>query len=120
MGLSPQHVFESSTADCLLSARYLRLYRASVVSGPWHPFSISSSVARNHCRFPSRPSFVAIDKNRFAHSNLGVGAFCAQPSFADGLWISRKHRSGHGDVSHPRVIVLFARQIGVVWTFSGL
>src|ERR1700730_10136458 len=120
MGLSPQHLFESSTADRLLLAWHLHLDRATVVSGRWRPFSISSSVARNHCRFPSRPSFVANDKDRFAHSNLGVGAFCAQPSFANGLWISRKHRSGHGYVSHARVIVLFARQIGVVWTFSGL
>src|ERR1700730_16263600 len=117
MGLSPQHLFESSTADRLLLAWHLHLDRATVVSGRWRPFSISSSVARNHCRFPSRPSFVANDKDRFAHSNLGVGAFCAQPSFANGLWISRKHRSGHGYVSHARRLHVYTRPSAFVRDF---
>src|SRR6266446_8622386 len=109
MDLSTQPLFQSSAADCLLLASHLRLNRATVVSGRWRPFSVSSSFSRNHCRFPSRPSFATNDKNGFAYSNLGFGAFRAQPSFLNGLRISWEHRSGYGTSALVRDMDVFKR-----------
>ena len=66
------------------------------MSGHWRPFSISSSAAGNHRRFPGRLGFAPHDENGFTYSNLGLGPFRAQPGFVDGLRISRKYRSGNG------------------------
>ena len=65
------------------------------MSGHRRPFSISSSAARDPRRFPRCPGFAAHGENRFADSNLGLGSFRAQPGFANGIRVSRKHRSGN-------------------------
>src|SRR5712692_84282 len=116
MDLSAQPLLQSSAADCLLLASHLRLHRPTVVSGRWCPFSVSSSLARNHCRFPSRPSFAANDKNGFAYSDLGFGAFRAQPSFPNGFRISWEHRSGYGASALVRGMDVFKRPASALRT----
>src|ERR1700730_497885 len=122
MDLSPQHLFQSSTADRLLSASDLSARSSTVFSRQWIDLSIFAPITRHSIRRDYRRRSLLDDGTRstVADTNMGACAIRAQSRFDHGDRLSRKHRSGHGDVSHARVIVLFARQIGVVWTFSGL
>ena len=51
---------------------------------------------------------------------MGACAIRVESRVDHGDRLSRKHRSSHGNASRARVFVLSARQIGVVWTFSGV
>ena len=73
-----------------------------MVSRPRDSLSIPPPVARNNGRFSGRPDFVAnkqdrpafakLRRGRHPRSNLGTGAFRAQPGVVDGVGISREQR----------------------------
>ena len=122
MDLSPQHLLQSSTADRLLSPSDLSTRLSTVFSRQRIDLSTFAAIARHHSRLDySRRSFLDDGtRSTVPDTDMGACAVRVESRFDHGDWISRKHRSGHGDVSRARVIVLFARQIRVVWTFSGL
>src|SRR5437660_5444315 len=122
MDLSPQHLFQSSTADRLLSASDLSTCSSNIFSGERIDLSIFAAIAGHHSRLDYGRRSLLDDGTRSTVPDADVGAcaICAESRFDHGDRLSRKHRSSHGDVSRARVIVLFARQVGVVWTFSGL
>src|ERR1700730_1780259 len=122
MDLSPQHPFQSSTADRFLSASDLSPRSSTVFSRQRTDFSIFAAIARHHSRldYCHRSLLDGGTRSTVPDTDMGACALRAESGVDHGYRLSRKHRSSHGDVSRARVIVLFARQVGVVWTFSGL
>src|SRR6266478_1065736 len=122
MDLSPQHLLQSPAADRLLSASDLSARSSTVLSRQWSGLPTFAAIARHHSRLDYRRRSLLDDGTRptVPDTDLGACAIRAQSGVDHGDRLSRKHRSSHGDVSRARVIVLFARQIGMVWTFSGL
>src|ERR1700719_933809 len=122
MDLSPQHLLQSPAAGRFLSASDLSARSSTVFSRQRIDLSTFAAIARHHSRFNYRRRSLLDDRarSRGPDTDMGACALRAQSRIDHGDRLSRKHRSSHGDVARARIIVLFARQIGVVWIVSGL